>query len=228
MFDQGKIAVVTGATGGIGSALVAELLGRDFSVVAIGRNLEKFAEVESHRQLRVVQWDQGQDGEVPQELSSLTRVDVLVHNAGIAPIRTVADTTTTGLAHIMSVNLISAAALTAALLGALRAVRGHVVFVSSSPGLRGVPGWSGYMGSKSALKDLADSLRHEERNSGVKVTTVFPGAVATDLLRQVREGRGGQYHPDQCVSAFSAAKLIAMALDHPEDGYLTDVSFTKP
>lgn len=84
------------------------------------------------------------------------------------------------------------------------------------------------MGSKSALEDLADSLRSEERGSGLKVTTVFPGAVATDLLRQVREGLGSQYDPEQCVSAASAAKLITVVLDHLEDGYLTDVSFTRP
>lgn len=219
--------MVTGATGGIGTALVDELLGRDFSVIAVGRRLDRL-EVEPRQRLRTVQWDQSQGGEVPRELSSLTRVDVLVHNAGVAPITTVADTVATDLARLMSVNLTSAATLTAALMGALRATRGHVIFVNGSPGLRGVPGWSGYAGSKSALTVLADSLRHEERASGVKVTTAFPGAVATDLLKQVREGRGDQYDPDQCVSAASAAKLITMALDHPDDGYLTDVSFTRP
>lgn len=205
-----------------------EFLRRNFSVVAIGRDPNQLAELEAHRKLRVVQWDQGQGGDVPQELSSLARVDVLVHNAGVAPIKMVADTTATDLAHLMSVNLTSAATLTAALLGALRTARGHVVFVNSSAGLRGVPGWSGYLGSKSALEDLADSLRSEERGSGLKVTTVFPGAVATDLLRQVREGHGRQYDPEQCVGTASAAKLITVVLDHPEDGYLTNVSFMRP
>src|SRR5690606_26274611 len=69
--------------------------------------------------------------------------------------------------------VVSAAVLTATLLPALRATGGHVVLVNSAPGLRGVPGWSGYLGSKSVLRVLADSLRVEE--PALRVATVYPG-----------------------------------------------------
>src|SRR5690606_14968856 len=94
--------------------------------------------------------------------------------------------------------------LTATLLPALRATGGHVVLVNSAPGLRGVPGWSGYLGSKSVLRVLADSLRVEE--PALRVTTVYPGAVATDLLREVRHARGQEYDPDRAVGVRSPAR----------------------
>jgi short-subunit dehydrogenase len=128
---------------------------------------------------------------------------------------------------VVTVNLASAATLTAALLPALRRSRGHVVFINSSAGLSGTPGWSGYLGSKRALQELADALRGEEWESGLKVTSVFPGAVATRLLRQVREDRRLPYDPERSVSPESAARVIADVLHHPHDGYVTDLSFVR-
>lgn len=219
-------AVVTGAGGQIGAALVAQLLDRGMSVVALGRDRERLHEVGAHPRVRVVLWDQGVGAEPPGELGELSRVDALVHVAGVAPVTPVATTTAAELTRLMSVNVVSAGALTAALLPALRAAGGHVVFVNSSAGLRGVPGWSGYLGSKSALRHLADALRSEEPM--IRVTTVYPGAVATDLLRAVRVERGQPYDPDRAVGVHSAAALIAGVLDHPDDAYVTELSFARP
>lgn len=217
--------MVTGATGGIGTAMVTELSRRGYRTVAVGRDELALASVAGDGGTFVV-WDQ-RDAAVPRELHELDRVDALVHVAGVAPRTGVADTTETALAAVLSVNLVSATTLTAALLPALRHSRGHVVFVNSSAGLSGVAGWSGYLGSKWALKELADSLRSEESAHGVRVTSVFPGAVATDLLKQVRHDQGRPYEPQHAVSPQTAARLIADVLDHPEDAYLTELSFTR-
>lgn len=227
VLDADCVAVVTGATGGIGRSLITELLDRSVKVFALARDGDRLGRLLSHPDLTPIEWDQAREPAVPDGLSSLVRVDVLIHNAGIAPITKIADTRVDGLAHLMSLNLMSASVLTAALLPGLRAARGHVIFVNSSAGLRGVPGWSGYLGSKAALLQLADCLRAEEAEGGVKVSTVYPGAVATELLRQVREGFGGTYDPARCVSTATASRLILSVLDHPEDGYLTEVSFTQ-
>lgn len=222
-----RIAVVSGAAGGIGTALVHELGARGYRVVAIGRSMESLRGVLSDdRAGSVVEWDQS-DANVPPVLQNLEEVDVLVHNASVAPLISVAETTPASLAEIMTVNLTSAATLTAALLPALRRSRAHVVFINSSAGLSGIPGWSGYLGSKRALQELADALRAEERESGLKVTSVFPGAVATRLLKKVREDRHLPHDPDRSVSPESAARVIADVLNHPHDGYLTDLSFTR-
>ena len=220
------VAVVSGAAGGIGTALVQELRERDYRVVAIARSVESLRGVlPDDRSVSVVEWDQS-NANVPPVLRDL-EVGVLVHNAGVAPLIRVAETTPASLAEIMTVNLASAATLTAALLPALRRSRGHVVFINSSAGLSRIPRWSGYLGSKRALQELADALRGEEWESGLKVTSVFPGAVATRLLKQVREDRRLPYDPKRSVSPESAARVIADVLHHPHDGYVTDLSFVR-
>ncbi|HET7414098.1 MAG TPA: SDR family NAD(P)-dependent oxidoreductase, partial [Arthrobacter sp.] len=226
MLSVGRTAVVSGATGGIGGPLVDELLARGIAVVALGRDQKRMAELAAHPGVETVEWDAAARPAVPEVVSSLERVDVLIHTAGIAPLTRVADMRSEDLTRLLALNVMSAATLTAAVLPALREAGGHVVFVNSSSGLSGRPGWSGYLGSKAALRELADSLRIEEEESGVKVTTVYPGAVATDLLRRVREAFNQDYDPEDCVSAGTAARLIASLLDHPTDGYLTEVSFT--
>lgn len=215
--------MVTGATGGIGTALVSELLRCGYRVVAVGRTEGPFGE-RGPDELSFVQWDQ-RDAGPPRALGQIETLDVLVHIAAVAPRTDVADTTWGSLTAVLSVNLVSATTLTAALLPALRRARGHVVLVNSSAGASGIPGWSGYLGSKWALRELADSLRAEEHDHGVKVTSVFPGAVATGLLRQVRQDRGQPYDPDRCVTPQTAARLIVDTLRHPQDGYVTDLSF---
>jgi NAD(P)-dependent dehydrogenase (short-subunit alcohol dehydrogenase family) len=67
--------------------------------------------------------------------------------------------------------------VTRALLPALRAARGRIVFVNAARGTHPVPGWSAYAGSKVALRELADSLRDEEDPHGNRVTTIYPGGV---------------------------------------------------
>jgi short chain dehydrogenase len=88
-----------------------------------------------------------------------------------------------------------AAELTRLMLPALRGACGHVVFVNASPGMRAVPRWSAFVGSKAALRELADSLREEEEHSGVQVTTVYPAGTATERLRRVRAAFGRDYDP---------------------------------
>lgn len=220
------VAVVSGASGGIGTALVQELRERGYRVVAIGRSATSLRSAPpDDRSVSIVEWDQ-RNAHVPPVLKDLD-VDVLIHNAGVAPLVTVEETTPASLAEIMTVNVTSAATLTAALLPALRRSRGHVVFINSSAGMRGIAGWSGYLGSKRALHELADVLRTEESEAGVKVTSVFPGAVETRLVRQVRIDRNMPHDPERSVSPESAARVIADVLKHPHDGYVTDLSFTR-
>ena len=84
---------------------------------------------------------------------------------------TVADTPRALWDETFAVNVSGPASLTRALLPALRAAHGRIVFVNAAPGLRAVPKWSAYTASKAALRELADSLREEERGHGLRVTT---------------------------------------------------------
>src|SRR5690606_14659866 len=107
------------------------------------------------------------------------RLDSLLHVAGVVELGAVGDLTPAVWQETLAANLVAPAELTRLLLPRLRAARGHVVFVNSGAGLAAHPRWSAYAASKHGLRALADALRGEEREHGLRVTTVYPGRTAT-------------------------------------------------
>jgi NADP-dependent 3-hydroxy acid dehydrogenase YdfG len=104
-----------------------------------------------------------------------------------------------------------------------------VIFVNASPGMRAVPRWAAFVGSKAALRELADSLRLEEVAHGVKVTTVYPAATATERLRRTRAAFDRPYQPARCIRPESLAEMIAWVLAAPPDSYASELSvFPNP
>jgi NADP-dependent 3-hydroxy acid dehydrogenase YdfG len=99
-----------------------------------------------------------------------------------------------------------------------------VVFVNSSAGLQAHPGWSAYAASKHGLRALADSVRGEEREHGVRVTTVYPGRTATPMQRKVHEQEGKAYDADDWIDPETVAAAILQAIDLPEDATISDVT----
>jgi NAD(P)-dependent dehydrogenase (short-subunit alcohol dehydrogenase family) len=215
-----KGAVVAGATGGIGEAVVAALAAAGFRVFALGRDAGKLAALEAE----AVPCDLAALDSLPEPLSGLERVDALVHCAGTSEVASVEETPRGLWDETFAVNVSGPAALTRALLPALRAARGRVVFVNAAPGLRAVRNWSAYTASKAALRELADSLREEERERGVRVTSIYPGGVRTELLRKVRGQLGVPYDPAVTVSPQTLASLVVTVLAFPDDAELLDVS----
>ena len=215
-----KTAVVAGATGGIGEAVVAALAAAGHRVLALGRDAEKLAALEAEG----VVLDLADLDGLPEPLSGLERVDALVHCAGVSEVASVEETPRGVWDETFAVNVSGPAALTRALLPGLRAARGRVVFVNAAPGLRAVRNWSAYTASKAALRELADSLREEEREHGLRVTSIYPGGVRTELLRKVRGQLGVPYDPAVTVSPQTLASLVVTVLAFPDDAELLDVS----
>ncbi|WP_307600324.1 SDR family NAD(P)-dependent oxidoreductase [Nocardiopsis listeri] len=172
--------LVSGATGGIGTALVDELLRRERHVAALGRDPDRLADLARTRPgVRTVHADLEHPQSLPRALGPLLgevgELSAFVHCAGLSPVATVADSPAALWHRVLSVNLIAAAELTRLLLPALRAAKGHVVLVNAAPGLQGVPRWSAFTASKAGLSELADALRAEEAEHGVRVTGIHPG-----------------------------------------------------
>jgi NADP-dependent 3-hydroxy acid dehydrogenase YdfG len=166
--------------------------------------------------------------ELPAAVRELGRVDALIHAAGVSEVATVADTPPDLWQQTLTINVTGPAELTRALLPALRAARGRVVFINAVAGLHAVPKWSAYTASKAALTELADSLRLEEAAHGVRVTSIYPGGIATELLRKVRAGLGHAYDPALCVSPATLAAVLATVLDAPADVDITDIALKPP
>lgn len=150
------------------------------------------------------------------------RLDGLVHAAGHVHLSTVADLEADEWTDHLNVNLVSAAELTRLLLPALRAARGHVVFVNSTAGLRANPDWAAYAASKFGLRALADSLRAEE--PGLRVTTVYPGRTATEMQRKVRGQEGKPYEASDFAAPSTVARVLLAALETPRDAVVSDVT----
>lgn len=216
-------ALVTGATGGIGSALVAALVDAGHEVMAVGRDgdgLDHLAELGA-RTVTVELEDVDQLGEAIGEVPEL---DALIHCAGVSEIASVGETQPAVWTQTLTVNVTAAAELTRLMLPALRRSRGHVVFVNASPGMRAVPRWAAFVGSKAALRELADSLREEEARHGVRVTTVYPAGTATERLQRIRSAFGRPFDPERCIQPATLAEMIIWVLAAPPDAYAIELA----
>ncbi|WP_188188746.1 SDR family NAD(P)-dependent oxidoreductase [Nonomuraea sp. SYSU D8015] len=209
--------LVTGATGGIGTALVGALVKAGHQVTAVGRGVGRLG-------VPGIEADLAEPGTIAAAVGELGDVQALVHCAGVSPIAAVADTDPETWERVLAVNVASAAELVRLALPGLRRSRGHVIFVNASPGMTGVPRWSAFVGSKAALRELADSLREEEAAHGVRVTTVYPAATATELLREVRSAFGRPYDPERCIRPETLAEMVVWVLAAPADSYAAELA----
>ncbi|GAA1103914.1 SDR family oxidoreductase [Nocardiopsis metallicus] len=223
----GGTVLVSGATGGIGTALVEALIRKGRPVVALGRDADRLAELSDEqplvRPLRVDLRHPESLAESVAGLPELAELDAFVHCAGVSPVVSVAESPVELWREVLAVNLVSAAELTRLMLPALRASGGHVVLVNASPGLHAVPRWSAFAASKAGLSELAGSLRQEEGPNGVRVTSVHPGGTATELLREVRGAFGRDYDPAECIQPATLARAVVDALDLPRDAQITEL-----
>lgn len=214
--------VVTGAGGGIGSAVVRRFAGRGDDVLGLGRDETALKEAGA----RPVVVDLADPASVAAALAPVLpeRVDVLVHCAGTIELAAVGQAGPEVWTRHLTVNLVAAAEVTRCVLPALRAAAGHVVFVNFHSGHGVTPGWGPYAASKFGLRALADALREEEERSGVGVTSVYPACTATQMQRGIREGHGRRYRPEVYVQPETVAGLVFQAATAPRDGRVTDLT----
>jgi len=222
--DLRPLALVTGASGGIGAA-VARALAPGHDLLLGGRNpsaLQELAyELPGARPWPVNLTD---SRAVAEAVAGITRLDVLVHSAGVGLLGTVADTSADTWRHQFEVNVVAVAELTRLVLPALRAARGRVILVNSGAGRNANPGWASYAASKFALRAFADALRAEEAVHGVRVTSIHPGRTDTDMQRGVIAHEGAEYDASRFLRPESVARAVLVAVTAPPDADVTELS----
>ncbi|NGO69114.1 SDR family oxidoreductase [Streptomyces boncukensis] len=220
--------VITGAGSGIGAALTRTLLDRGDTLYLVARDAARATELADRFDgARTLVGDLAEPERLSWALSHQTlpeTVDSLLHVAGVVELGPVAEFTPKLWNATLAANLVAPAELTRLLLPQLRQARGHVVFVNSGAGLRANPDWSAYAAGKHGLKALADALRAEEADHGVRVTSVYPGRTATPMQEKVHRMEGKEYDPARWMPAESVAATVLTALDLPRGAEVTDLS----
>lgn len=227
---QGHTCVVTGASSGIGRAIAVALASAGATVCAVGRRrveLEATAK-RTNGVGRFVLYEADLVGDDLKRLSEalLAReggVDVLVHSAGTISIGDLETASVRDLDRQYAANVRAPYLLTQALLPALRANCGQIVFINSTVGLAARANVAQYAATKHALKAIADSLREEINPHGVRVVSVYPGRTATPLQATVHEIEGKSYDPDRLMQPEDVASVVLNALTLPRSTEVTDL-----
>jgi NADP-dependent 3-hydroxy acid dehydrogenase YdfG len=213
-------ALITGASGGIGSAIAAALSATHTLLLA-GRPSERLDTVAARLGATTFPLDLTDPDEIEAGCEIVDELDVLVHNAGASIPGHVAESNVDEWRATFAVNVFGVVELTLALLPALRRARGQVVFINSGAGRRVSPGMASYSASKFAMRAFADSLRDDEPD--LRVTTIYPGRTDTAMQRELVAFEGGRYDPANFLRPETVATAVANAVATPPDGHVHEV-----
>ncbi len=219
---EGRTALVTGASSGIGAATALRLAADGWRVVAAARRLDRLGELAArHPAIRPCALDVTDARSVEQLADAVPECDLLVANAGGAfDMDPVADADVDSWARTYDVNVLGTVRTVQAVLPALVAARGHVVLTGSTAGRWSYEGGGAYTASKHALVALAETLRLETVERGLRVTEVAPGMVRTDEFSLVRfdgdsERAAAVYRGVDPLVADDVADAIAWVASRP-------------
>jgi NAD(P)-dependent dehydrogenase (short-subunit alcohol dehydrogenase family) len=229
---EGQVAIITGASSGIGRALARELSAEGARVALVARrvrDLESLAGeiVAGGGQALAIPGDVTAPDDMAHAaqavLDSWGRIDILVANAGIYVQGMTADLTVANLERAMDVNFFGAVRAVYAVLPAMRAQRrGHLVFMSTQDVMIPIPGDGPYVASKSALTGLAQTLRQELKPDGIRVTVIHPGRIDTPLIEHLRMPLASPKVPAEGLARCTVRSIIRgrRRLIYPASGYL--------
>jgi short-subunit dehydrogenase len=187
--SPGTRALVTGASRGIGRALAERLAARGATVGLLARShgeLEALADALPGSHVVLGGVDVGDRAAVEAATARFAEqaggIDLLVANAGLTHYEPVAEQSVEHMEEMTRVNWLGTIYTVKAALPVMqRAGRGHIVVVSSGAALRSFPQAAVYGATKAAQRMFAEALRHELSGTGVSLTTVYPGEIATSL-----------------------------------------------
>lgn len=227
-----QVAVVTGASSGIGKAVASSLAQHGATVCLVARRVKELEAVASRgsvapQQLFPIPADLSQEEDLNRLVARLRtdfqRVDILVHSAGLHARSLVTRAPLSDFEQQYRINVLAPYALTQALLPMLPAQRGQIVFVNSSAGLAAPEHLSQYAATKHALRAIADSLRKEVNQDGIRVLSVYLGRTATPLQERVHAMENKAYRPEKLMQADDVAAVIINALSLPRTAEVTDI-----
>jgi NADP-dependent 3-hydroxy acid dehydrogenase YdfG len=229
---NGQVAVITGATGAIGTAMAGRLAALGAKLFLTARSPEGL-----DRLVRESGWDHDSVRCFPADLaaeaqisrlaqcvaSESPHVDILIHSAGVIGFGDIARSHIRDFDRQYQVNVRAPYQLTHELLPHLVEAGGQVVFINSSAGLNARQGVGQYAATKHALRAVADTLRAEVNGQHVRVLSVFLGRMASRMQQAVHQHEGRSYNPATLLQPEDVASMIMAALQLSRTAEVTDL-----
>jgi NADP-dependent 3-hydroxy acid dehydrogenase YdfG len=221
MSETSKVALVTGASSGIGEATVRSLAAADFEVVAAARRRERCEAVAQEVGGRALRLDVADPDSVAELAEKVPEVSVVVNNAGGAlGLEPVAEADEENWRQMFETNVMGVMRVTKALLPALeRSGDGHIVVTGSVAGVEVYPGGAGYTAAKHAANAVTRTLRLELLGKPIRVSEIAPGMVETEFSLTRFEGDEEKaakvYEGTNPLSAEDVADAVAYVVTRP-------------
>ncbi|ENO17539.1 short-chain dehydrogenase/reductase family oxidoreductase [Schaalia cardiffensis F0333] len=226
MTPEAPVALITGATRGLGAAIAKELSsthriivgGRSADSVmpalqAFPNALPLIADLADEKALATA---------FDRAMEVAGRLDVLVNNAGIGKKATIDETDRVQWRSVLETNLVAVADLTRIALPFLRESVGTIVMTNSGAGVRIYPSDAAYCVSKWALKAFTECLREQERGR-VRVVSLHPGRIDTDMQVEMQAQAGRPYRPEEHMRPEDVARTVRLALDLPSSMNIDEI-----
>ena len=235
---EARTALVTGASRGIGFGIALRLAEEGFRTAIVGRNrrrveeaAKEITEISGTQALAVVgdvsSWSDCVTA-VEKVVKEFGAIDVLVPNAGIGIIGSVAESDPADWAMMMETNYLGTAHIVKAALPTMQKQEsGDVIAIVSAGGTKGYPEWSGYCATKWAVMGFMESFAQEVITQGIRVSTLCPGGVDTafwdDLNKDIN--RAGTAGRSKLMSPADVAEMVMLQINLPRNVMLKNALF---
>ena len=229
---KGKMALITGGSRGIGKAIALALAEEGVNVAITGRNEEKLKEVVQEIERKGVKsayavFDITSKTEVYGALEKLQKdfgkVDILVNNAGIAAFGGILEMEDEKWEEIVKTNLFGAYYVVKAVVpNMVERKSGDIINISSTAGLKGNAMTSAYSASKFGLIGMSESMMLELRKQNIRVTTLMPSTIASDMSKEVLKITDG--NPEKVLQPEDFAELVVDLLKLNKRAMLANAS----
>jgi NADP-dependent 3-hydroxy acid dehydrogenase YdfG len=231
---QDQVAIVTGASSGIGRAIALNVARHGAEVCLVSRRREVLKSVAEDilavgGRAHVCQTDLTQEKDIRDLGATIQkdfgRVDVLVLCSGVMVHGTTERARLEQLDMQYRSNVRGHYALIQTMLPLLRKQPGQIVFINSSTATRpSTAGVGQYVATQCALRAIADSLRDEVNSEGIRVVSVYPGRTATPRIAALFEAEGKPYRPEFLMQPEDVATMVSHVLCLPRSAEVTDIS----
>ena len=229
----GKVAIVTGASRGIGRAISIALAQEGATIILAARASDKLQEAaervtqaggKAHIAVTELADEESIKGLVKDTEAEFGRLDVLVNNAGITHSARLEETATEDWERLMWVNARAPFILCREALALLReSPAAYIINIASVVGVKGYPMQSAYTSSKHALRGMTISLSEELRDSNIRVHLLCPGGVDTDMVARVRP----DIHKDELIKPEEIAELVSYLVTHKGNAVVDELHIRR-